>query len=112
MAKAPGVGKTNVDAPQRAVIDPLAHLPRGGEKFKSWRSGQWETVGRVPYRVNGNGLEISIPRAMVGSTNQPPAFDFHWADNIQKFDDASERRRVLDLSLGRETPEPIADALG
>ena len=50
---------------------------------KAWRSGNWETIGQVPYRLNGNGLELAIPRALIGQAGHAPAFDFHWADNIQ-----------------------------
>jgi len=58
--------------------------------IKAWRAGQWQTVGRVPYRVNGNGLELAIPRALIGQRHGRPRFDFHWADNIQGLTDPSE----------------------
>jgi len=57
---------------------------------KAWRKGKWETVGKAKYRVNGNGMEIVIPRALIGQKDKTPGFDFHWADNIQSFDGASE----------------------
>ncbi|MBI3851859.1 MAG: hypothetical protein HY298_16510 [Verrucomicrobia bacterium] len=57
---------------------------------KAWRSGGWQTVGKANYRVNGNGLELSVARRLIGQTNERPAFDFHWADNIQRLDDISE----------------------
>ena len=57
---------------------------------KAWRDGQWETVGKANYRVNGNGLELAIPRALIGQNQKTPAFDFHWADNIQTFEGAPE----------------------
>ncbi len=57
---------------------------------KAWRNGQWQTVGRAKYRVNGNGMELAISRALVAQKNKTPSFDFHWADNIQSFDGASE----------------------
>jgi hypothetical protein len=57
---------------------------------KAWRKGKWETVGRARYRLNGNGMEVAIPRALIGQKDKTPAFDFHWADNIQSFDGASE----------------------
>ena len=47
-------------------------------------------MGRAKYRVNGNGMEIAIPRALIGQKGKTPGFDFHWADNIQSFDGASE----------------------
>jgi hypothetical protein len=57
---------------------------------KAWREGKWETVGKARYRVNGNGMEIAIPKALIGQKDQTPGFDFHWADNIQSLDDVSE----------------------
>ena len=57
---------------------------------KAWRAGQWQTVGHGRYRVNGNGMEIAVPRILVGQAKQTPAFDFHWADNLQSFGDTSE----------------------
>jgi hypothetical protein len=57
---------------------------------KAWRNGRWETAGRAKYRVNGNGLELAIARSLIGQKGKTPAFDFHWADNIQGFEGASE----------------------
>jgi hypothetical protein len=57
---------------------------------KSWRSGSWQTVGKGSYRVNGNGMELSVSRSLLKQTAAVPAFDFHWADNIQRLDDISE----------------------
>ncbi len=57
---------------------------------KAWRSGHWQTIGRARYRVNGNGMELAIPRALIGQRRTNPAFDFHWADNIQNFQDITE----------------------
>jgi hypothetical protein len=58
--------------------------------LKAWRDGTWKTVGSVPYRVNGNAMELAIPRTMIGQAAGKPAFDFHWADNIQKLNEISE----------------------
>ena len=45
-------------------------------------SWSWQTIDNVPYKVNGNKLEISVPRFDLGyGTAVDPAFDFHWADN-------------------------------
>lgn len=57
---------------------------------KAWRNGAWATVGTAPYRVNGNGLELAVRRSILGLDAGSPAFDFHWADNIQRLDDPSE----------------------
>ncbi|MEW6234120.1 MAG: hypothetical protein AB1656_01920 [Candidatus Omnitrophota bacterium] len=58
--------------------------------IKAWRNNAWETIGSAAYRVNGNGLELSIPRSLIGQTTGTPALDFHWADNIQSFSGVAE----------------------
>ena len=53
----------------------------------------WTTVNsHIAMAVNGNKLELAIPRADIGqgSGTDTVAFDFHWADNIQKTDDIGE----------------------
>lgn len=57
---------------------------------KAWRNNRWVTIAAASYRVNGNGMEVSIPRSALGLAKKPPAFDFHWADDIQNLDDISE----------------------
>ncbi|MCC6487612.1 MAG: hypothetical protein IT364_08945 [Candidatus Hydrogenedentes bacterium] len=57
---------------------------------KRWDGGAWADAGSATYRVNGNGLELAVPREVVGEANGLPAFDFHWADNIQSFDGVAE----------------------
>ena len=52
---------------------------------KRWHAGAWIPAGKAAYAVNGNGLELSLPRGVVGETEGDPAFDFKWADNIQGF---------------------------
>jgi hypothetical protein len=51
---------------------------------KSTGGWNWKTVSNVSYKARGNAMEISIPRAALGLAGKPVAFDFHWADNIQK----------------------------
>lgn len=59
--------------------------------LKRWTDdGQWELISVVPYRVNGAEMELSISRREFLPDTNPPAFDFHWADNIQAFTDISE----------------------
>ena len=67
---------------------------------KAWRADQWQTVGNARYRVNGNGMELAIPRSLVGQGKQTPAFDFHWVDNLRDFGDVSD----LDLA-GDSAPD-------
>ncbi len=56
----------------------------------AWRQDAWETIGAAQWRKDGNGLELAVPRALTGQAADAPAFDFHWADNIQGFSDVSE----------------------
>jgi len=55
-----------------------------------WKQGHWESVGLASYRVRGNAMELAISRKLIQQAAATPAFDFHWADNIQKLDDISE----------------------
>ncbi len=55
-----------------------------------WRGGAWKAGGQAAYRVNGNGLELSVSRKLVGESDGDPDFDFHWADNIQSFEGVAE----------------------
>ncbi|RJP33255.1 MAG: hypothetical protein C4527_04940 [Candidatus Omnitrophota bacterium] len=56
----------------------------------AWRDGAWEFIGIAQYQVNGNGMELSFPRTLLNLEEGKLSFDFHWADNIQSFGDASE----------------------
>ena len=56
----------------------------------AWRDGAWEQLGTAEYRVDGNRIEIAFARDLVGAIAKPPAFDFHWADNIETFTNVSE----------------------
>ena len=47
----------------------------------------WQKVVTVDYRCQGNQLEIAVPRSVLGLNAGSVTFDFHWADNIQSFDD-------------------------
>jgi hypothetical protein len=58
--------------------------------IKRWKDGTWQTAGELAYKVNGNGLELSVSRDLVGETAGEPAFDFHWADNIRSFGGIAE----------------------
>lgn len=46
--------------------------------------------GETRYRVNGNGMELSVSRELLALASGKPTFDFHWADNIQGFTNISE----------------------
>jgi hypothetical protein len=57
---------------------------------KQWSGSDWIPKGTATYRVEGNGLELSVSRELLGGTDGSPTFDFHWADNIQSFDGVHE----------------------
>lgn len=57
---------------------------------KRWNSGAWQTIGSARYALRDNKLELAVPRQLAGETSDPPAFDFHWADNIQSFSGVAE----------------------
>jgi hypothetical protein len=58
-------------------------------------SGGWDWTdvnASISYRVSGSKMELRIPRTDIGQGrgDDPVAFDFHLADNIQAFDDLIE----------------------
>lgn len=55
-----------------------------------WSDSGWVQAGKAVCQVNGQELEMSVPRASVGQSGKPPAFDFHWADAIQGFEGVAE----------------------
>ncbi len=59
-------------------------------KVSRWQNGAWQAIGDAAYRVDGNGLELKISRRLVDEADGDPAFDFHWADNIQSFEGVAE----------------------
>ena len=42
----------------------------------------WQKVGEIDYAVNGNKLEIKIPKQLLSITGEPD-FGFKWSDNMQ-----------------------------
>ncbi len=70
------------------VIDPNTTTLKA--KTSGWN---WTTVNsNISYRVSGNRMELSIPRADIqqDSGDHVVALDFHWADNMQKVNDIIE----------------------
>jgi hypothetical protein len=51
---------------------------------------RWSPTLAVQYRVQGNELMISIPRAALGLAGKPGVIDFKWADNIAQSGEASD----------------------
>ncbi len=42
---------------------------------------KWDEAARLSYRCRGNGLELAVPRKLLGLDGGSFAFDFHWCDN-------------------------------
>lgn len=58
------------------------------KRFVSSQAAQpWQTAGHAAYRYAGKGLEISVPRALLGLTSDLATFDFHWSDNPAELKD-------------------------
>ncbi len=69
---------------------------------KNAGSFTWQHAAKVSYRVKGNELELAIPRSALGlpDNSTAAAFNFKWADNLQKPGD------VMDFYLsGDVAPE-------
>ncbi|MFT3702905.1 MAG: hypothetical protein QM802_11065 [Agriterribacter sp.] len=49
----------------------------------------WQKAGEVGYAVNGNKLEIKIPKQLLG-INGEPDFGFKWSDNMQHDGDITD----------------------
>ena len=41
----------------------------------------WKELSELPYRYNGNALELCVPRSVLGLKGDRLSFDYHWADN-------------------------------
>jgi hypothetical protein len=55
--------------------------------LKRWNGRQWENSGSVVFSVNGNEMELSVPRNALVLSEGTPEFYFHWADNPQHLND-------------------------
>jgi hypothetical protein len=42
----------------------------------------WETVGEIPFLVEGNQMHFAVPRRLIGLNREETMFDFKWVDNI------------------------------
>lgn len=43
--------------------------------------GKWTKVGEYRFAVDGNKLELSVPKSLLGVSGKTATFDFKWADN-------------------------------
>jgi hypothetical protein len=50
-------------------------------------NGDWVFESNVPFRYQGTGLELAIPRESIGAGGDAVAFDFKWSDNPEELVD-------------------------
>ena len=43
--------------------------------------GKWTKAGEYRFAVDGNKLELSVPKSLLGGSGKTATFDFKWADN-------------------------------
>ena len=43
----------------------------------------WEKVGEVDYSINGNRLQLKVPKAMLGIDRDEFTINFKWSDNMK-----------------------------
>ncbi|MGC9354355.1 MAG: hypothetical protein ACP5D9_10980 [Mariniphaga sp.] len=58
---------------------------------------EWKPVGKVPFAVNGNILEIEIPRKMLQLDGKDLDLEFKWNDNMQ------ELGNIMDFYINGDT---------
>ena len=52
--------------------------------LKQWDGQNWSYEVRVPYKIAGNEMEVSVPRTAIKMDTAIPEFYFHWSDNAQQ----------------------------
>lgn len=57
--------------------------------LKRWNGRLWEVMDTIPMAINGNALELSIPRHLLTLTEGMPELHFKWADNTGPLGDIS-----------------------
>ena len=50
----------------------------------------WETIAVLSYKVNGNKMEIRVPRSSIDAVGDVVSFNFHWADNMSQLNDITQ----------------------
>lgn len=71
----------NLQLPRTATTTTLS---RNSTAVNAW---SWAPLrSDIACKASGNKLMLRLPRTDLGLPNEPPAFDFHWADNFQTND--------------------------
>lgn len=61
--------------------------PDKGKAFVAKNVGgwwEWEQVAEIKYAVNGNKLELEIPKSIFGNDGKSLDMEFKWSDNMQE----------------------------
>jgi len=66
------------------VINRLSPTESKAYVERSLGGWDWQTVTEADYSVNGNVLQIKIPRSALGITESSFTVNFKWADNAQR----------------------------
>lgn len=68
----------------RVINDRLTTLMRYDTNVPG---GAWVELASLNYRYSGNGMELAIPRKVLGLEGKEFIFDFHWCDNPTELKD-------------------------
>ncbi len=63
------------------ILNRTAPTSEGIVVERSTGGWNWETVGHADYRVDGNVLQLSVPRGILGLSGSKLTFNFKWCDN-------------------------------
>ena len=63
---------------QRVIDDKTTMIERYATNATG---GAWVEAARLKYRYSGKGLELAVPRKLLGLKGDAFSFDFHWCDN-------------------------------
>ena len=63
------------------ILNRTAPTSEGIAVERSTGGWNWETVGHADYRVDGNVLQLSVPRKILGLSGSKLTFNFKWCDN-------------------------------
>lgn len=69
------------------VINRVPPEAQGAVLEKNNGGWNWLKAGHVKYRVEGNQMQLAVPRKLLKLTADPLNFDFKWLDNIKLPDD-------------------------
>ena len=75
-----------VEGPNWETFEYIINRESPGDKAvieKSTGGWNWEKVGDVDYGVNGNRLQIKVPKSMLGIEGNKFIVNFKWSDNMQ-----------------------------